>query len=197
MSADTSSLPVGIGGRWSSAAPGTLRGFHKGSSTAGQRARALVQLGDGRGARAVLAGAIWRTRPPDPATLRDWRRTIIRSHLEDGELEAALTALQRFTQDYGADDPTLRTLHGEALLRAERPREALEVLGDHDSEPLRSLRWLAALRAGTESPAVLFERAVRAGSAGDADPADRRAAWRGAARGTHGEPGRGGGGSGR
>lgn len=148
---------------------------------AGQRARALVQLGDGRGARAVLAGAIWRTRPPDSAALREWRQTIIRSYLADGELEAALIALQRFKQDYGDDDPVQRTLHGEALLRAERPREALDVLGNHDSEPVRSLRWLAALRAGTERPGALFERAVRSGSASDTDPAARRAAWRVAA----------------
>lgn len=145
---------------------------------AGQHARALVSSGDGGGARSVLRRAIWEWRPPDAATLREWRAIIIRSHLVEGGLDAALIALRRYTQDYGADEPVLRALHGEALVRAERPGDALSVIGDTDAEPLASLRALAALRAGSVPAGTAFERAVRTGSARDADTSTRHAAWR-------------------
>ncbi|MEX0900242.1 MAG: hypothetical protein WD081_06075 [Gammaproteobacteria bacterium] len=142
-----------------------------------RRAEALLNLGDGAGARAALRQLIWRADVEGDA-LRHWRALVVRSYLVDEDLDAALVSLQRYAFDHGADGPALRLMHGEALLAASRPDEAYAVLRAADNEPLQ---WLAALRAGALAPGAVFERAVRAGSVRDAQAAHRHAAWRVAA----------------
>lgn len=143
---------------------------------AARRADALLQLGDGAGARAALLPLVWSDGARGDA-LRAWRAAIIRSYVVDGDTDAALTALQRFALDHGADDGSLRAVHGEVLLAAGRATDAVQVLGDADDP----LAWLARLRAGAAAPGAVFERAVRTGSARDANGAVRHASWRVAA----------------
>lgn len=137
-----------------------------------RRAEALLHLGDGAAARAVLRALIWSGRSGDDA-LRAWRLLVVRSFLADGDRDAALTGLQRYAQDYGRDDPVLGALHAEVLLAVGRPDAALDAIGDVDVP----LRWLAVLRAEPRNAGTVFERTVRLGSARDTPPGTRRAAW--------------------
>lgn len=142
-----------------------------------RRAEALLQLGDAHGAREVLRGLAW-TAPADPDTLRAWRLLIARSYLAQGDQEAALVALRRYVQDYGADDPVLGSLHAEVLLAAGRPTAALEAIGDVDDP----LRWAALLQADRANAGTAFERSVRLASARGTAAVRRRGAWAVAAR---------------
>lgn len=142
-----------------------------------RRAEALLHLDDHAGARRVLMDLIWRAQAPDDATLRGWRMLVIRSYLGAGDSAAALTALQRYAQDYGHTDAASRALHGEVLLAAGRPGDALEILDDTDDP----LRWLAALESGFEPAGAVFERAVKGGSRHETPAARRYGAWRVAA----------------
>ncbi|MCA1799310.1 MAG: hypothetical protein LC632_07575 [Xanthomonadaceae bacterium] len=142
-----------------------------------RRAEALLQVGDGQGARAVLRTLVWTT-PTDTDALRAWRLLIVRSYQSDGNRDAALAALRRYAQDYGADDPMLGRLHAEVLLAAGRPDAALEAIGEVDDP----LRWVALLHADPANAGTAFERSVRLGSARDTAAGQRRGAWGVAAR---------------
>lgn len=146
-----------------------------------RQAQALLELGDGSGALAVLREAIWGVGAPDAESLRRWRTLILRAYLVNDNLDAALLALRRFQQDYGVDDTGLRALHGEALLRAGRADEALTALGDGDETVIAALRDLAILGVDGERAAEVLERAVQAGSANARPDAARVTAWRVAA----------------
>lgn len=121
-----------------------------------QRARAHLELGEGRPARELLSSLIWGAAEPIEAeTLADWRRGIIRAYLLEGRVEDAYTALVRYRQDYGDAGAGWDVLAAQVLLRANRPAEAMRVLEAERNPEGEGLHLLARLRAGADQGAVL------------------------------------------
>ncbi len=142
-----------------------------------RRAEAWLHVGEPRQAAAAVRSIIWSTGAPDEDSLRRLRILLIRSHLMEDDLDSALIGLRRYVQDYGYTSSNQRILHGEALLRADRAQDAIEVLADADGGLAASLRWLAQLEVDAGSAGEVLEHAVRAGSARETSSIERRAAW--------------------
>lgn len=121
-----------------------------------QRARAHLELGEGRPARELLSSLIWGAAGPiEGETLADLRRGIIRAYLLEGRVEDAYTALVRYRQDYGDVGAGWEVLAARVLLRANRPAEAMRVLEAKRDPEGEGLHLLARLRAGADQGAVL------------------------------------------
>jgi hypothetical protein len=146
------------------------------------RADALLELGDGAGARAVVTGLLWQAEgAPAPADLDRWRRQLIRAYAVDGHDQDAAIAIQRHRQDDARAAAQWSTLEAELLLRAGQPkraRTALFVKEGAGADP-RSLllALLADLRSGAAKPAAAFDRAVAFAVAKDRSSAARALAW--------------------
>ncbi len=129
---------------------------------AGQRAEALVQLGDGNQARQVLRGLIWSPFEVSPEQLATWRRLVIRSFMSDAAMQDARTAAVRFRQDYGDGEIDDILLRARILLRSDRPAEAVQILTKHTDKPeAGALLLLAQLRAGKRTPGKVLQAALR------------------------------------
>lgn len=127
-----------------------------------QRARALIELGQGKAARAQLRQLIWSNKKLTAAQLSDWRRLVIRSYLADGQATDAQTAVLRFRQDYPGLDKHDYLLRARILLLNQNYSEAIDLLKGHASEPTAgALLLLTQLRGQTRPAKQVLEAAYR------------------------------------
>ena len=155
------------------ATPGALR-----AHALTLRADALLELGDGAGARAVAAGQLWQADGLVTAAQLDrWRRQLIRAYAVDGVEQDAAIAIQRHRQDDARAAAQWSTLEAELLLRAGNPKRARVALGVGADARSLLLAQLADLRSGAAKPAAVFERTVALAVAKDRSSAARALAW--------------------
>ncbi len=142
-------------------------------------AEAELALHQPAAARARLQRLIWTTpRELADAQLPGWQRLVLRSYLEEGLIDDAYTALQRYRHEYdpAADTATL-LLAMHILLRAERGAEALPDL-EKSSDPLvRAWQVWVALHSDVLGAAAAAEKATRLAHAPDPPPIARHRAW--------------------
>lgn len=125
-----------------------------------QGAWGRLSAGDGEGARRFLREILWQM-DAQPAALSEARQLVIRSYLVDGRLEDAQTAILRYKQDYPARSDSWQELHATILLRANQPRNALEVLAGVHTHEARLLALLAAIQGRTYPAATLLVQAQK------------------------------------
>ena len=112
-----------------------------------QKAIALLKLGDAEQALNEARTLLWEGGGEDRDRTALWRRLIIRAYLQMDYVEDANKGLLKYRQDYGDYKSDWRLLQAQALLRANRPAEVIELLADEESHKARALRLLAAVRA--------------------------------------------------
>ncbi|MCP1726333.1 hypothetical protein J2T60_000298 [Natronospira proteinivora] len=147
-----------------------------------ERVRALLSLDRPEEARAVLRTLIWSTNPADTERQRPWRRLVVESYLEAGEVQAARTALRRFRQDFGDEDGGSRLMEARLYLQEGDGHQALRVLQALPEADYRALRLAAWLMAEPDQAGEILSRSIQLGFDEDADLAQRRMAWSLAAR---------------
>ncbi|NNL06652.1 MAG: hypothetical protein HKO86_02925 [Gammaproteobacteria bacterium] len=112
-----------------------------------QRAIAQLKLGDAEQALAEARKLLWEGRGKDRDRTAFWRRLIIRAYLQMDLAEDANKGLLKYRSDYGDYKSDWKLLQAEALLRAKRPAEVVDLLADEESHKARALRLLAAVRS--------------------------------------------------
>lgn len=112
-----------------------------------QKAIALLKLGEAEPALNEARTLLWEGGGEDRDRTALWRRLIIRAYLQMDYAEDANKALLKYRQDYGDYKSDWRLLQAQALLRANRPAEVIELLADEESHKAKALRLLAAVRA--------------------------------------------------
>ncbi len=125
-----------------------------------QGAWARLSAGDGEGARRFLREILWQTESA-PAAMSEARQLVIRSYLVDDNLADAQTAVLRYKQDYQARSDGWQELHATILLRANQPRNALEVLAGVHTHEGRLLALLAALQSRAYAAPSLLAQAQK------------------------------------
>ena len=142
------------------------------------KARALLESDDPARARAVLRELLW-TPPaaPEDSDFREHRRLVIRSYLLEGRHADADTAIQRYRQDHGGDDPELRRLQARVLLHESRPEDALALLRDLDDTEALMLRLYALVKSGDMDAEGARVRASSLAARDDMDAPMRRGLW--------------------
>jgi tetratricopeptide (TPR) repeat protein len=127
-----------------------------------QRAKALIELGQGEAARELLRDLIWGPEEvPGSEQLALLRRLVVESYLADDAHADAREALLRYQQDYGVSEDT-RSLRARVLLAADRFQEAAAVLADATAGEDLALRLHAELMSGRISPAQARDRLANA-----------------------------------
>lgn len=142
-----------------------------------ERARALLELGDGKGARRLLSGLIWDGGEHDPAEFATWRRLIVRSYLVDKDTEDAYAAMVRYRQDYGDEGGESALLTARVLLARGQPEDAAALLADVDSPEAQALLLLARLRSEAVSARRVLVDARSLASQEGLEPRIRQMAW--------------------
>ncbi|HEB58397.1 MAG TPA: hypothetical protein ENJ01_04175 [Gammaproteobacteria bacterium] len=128
-----------------------------------REAEALVEQHQGRQARHLLRELIWGGVPDDNAeTLPEWRRLIIRSYVNEGQMDDARTAVQRFRQDYGEGELDDILLRARIELLSGRADVAATLLAARSNEPeVGVLQLLAQLRGNLRPPRKVMQAALR------------------------------------
>jgi hypothetical protein len=112
-----------------------------------QRAIAFLKLGDAGQALAEARKLLWEGGGKDRDRTAFWRRLVIRAYLQMDLAEDANKGLLKYRNDYGDYKSDWKLLQAEAMLRANRPAEVIDLLVDEESHKARALRLLAAVRA--------------------------------------------------
>lgn len=112
-----------------------------------QRAIAQLKQGDAEQALAEARKLLWEGRGKDRDRTAFWRRLIIRAYLQMDLAEDANKGLLKYRSDYGDYKSDWKLLQAQALLRANRPAEVVDLLADEESHKARALRLLAAVRS--------------------------------------------------
>ena len=112
-----------------------------------QKAIAWLKLGDAERSLQQTRELIWEGQGTDRDRTAFWRRLIIRAYLQLDYADDANKALLKYRRDYGDYKSDWKLLQAQALLRADRPAEVIELLADVESHKARALRLLAAVRA--------------------------------------------------
>lgn len=112
------------------------------------RAEVLLARGEAAAAQSLLAGLVWGAAASAPH-LPSWRALLIRSYLQQGHYDDAVTALIRYRQDYGSSDLANPQVMGRVLLLARREGEAVTLLSGEQSNEARALYVLAQVRSQT------------------------------------------------
>lgn len=145
----------GLAQRAAALPPDLPQDFRRWALTQGAWAR--LSAGDGEGARRFLREILWQA-DSSPAAMAEARQLVIRSYLVDDNLTDAQTALLRYKQDYQARSDGWQELHATILLRANQPRNALEVLAGVHTHAGRLLALLAAFHSRAhEAPGLLAQ----------------------------------------
>jgi hypothetical protein len=108
---------------------------------------ALLKLGDAEQALHETRTLLWQGKGEDRDLTAFWRRLIIRAYLQLDNAEDAHKGLLRYRQDYGDYKTDWKLLQAQALLRAGRPAEVVDLLADEESDKAVALRLLAGVRA--------------------------------------------------
>lgn len=130
------------------------------------RARAFLASQQSSASRQILQSLIWLspslTEEQNQQWLPQWRRQVIETYLEQGLLEDAYTAEQRYRQDYGLLSDEDRLLRARILLLNNHIEEAAELLGKHTKDPQAGMLYLIAqLRGGEREPKKVLQSALR------------------------------------
>ncbi|UCB55691.1 MAG: hypothetical protein JSW45_03955 [Thiotrichales bacterium] len=112
-----------------------------------QRAIAMLKLGEAEPALNEARNLLWEGKGEDRDRTALWRRLIIRAYLQLDYAEDANKGLRKYRQDYGDYKSDWRLLQAQALLRADRAGEVIELLADEKSHKAQALRLLAAVRS--------------------------------------------------
>jgi len=112
-----------------------------------QKAIAWLKLGEAEKALKEARTLLWQGRGQDRDRTALWRRLIIRAYLQLDYAEDANKGLRKYRHDYGDYKSDWRILQAQALLRAQRPAEVIDLLVDEDAHKAKALRLLAAVRA--------------------------------------------------
>ena len=140
--------------------------------------RAELALAHGARARRLLRSLLWRGEAaPDAAQLRLWRRMLIESYLDDGQLEDARLALLNYQLDYTPQSGKERAVLARVWLRVNEPKRALELLSTKLQPDTHWLFWLASLRAGSMAATTVFKQAVKAAGAKNLDAERAARLW--------------------
>ncbi len=125
--------------------------------------RAELALAHGARARRLLRSLLWQgDAAPQAAQLRLWRRMLIESYLDDGQLDDARLALLNYQLDYTPQSGKERAVLARVWLRVNEPKRALELLSSKLQPDTHWLYWLASLRAGSMSAKTVVKQAVKA-----------------------------------
>ena len=122
-----------------------------------QKAIALLKLGDAEQSLQLTRDLIWEGRGTDRDRTAFWRRQIIRAYLQLDFAEDANKALHKYRRDYGDYKSDWKLLQAQALLRADRPAEVIDLLAEEESHKGRALRLLAAVRARPDHTGLYIE----------------------------------------
>ena len=142
-----------------------------------QRAGLHLDLGDARPARELVRTLLWQTgQDAEPAKRRQWRRLVIRSYLVGGRIEDAVTAVQRFEQDFGAGATEWAILRARVYLRAGSPGR-IDTATEAGPDELRALHLLAALRSERRGAAEVQKQALQRARAEAVSGADAARYW--------------------
>ena len=112
-----------------------------------QRAIALLKLGRAEEALDDVRTLLWQGKGADRDRTALWRRLIIRAYLQLDYAEDANKGLLKYRRDYGDYKTDWKLLQAQAMLRADRPAEVIDLLADEESHKARAMRMLAAVRA--------------------------------------------------
>ena len=112
-----------------------------------QKAMALLKLGEAELALNEARTMLWDGKGEDRDRTALWRRLIIRAYLQLDYAEDANKGLIKYRRDYGDYKSDWKLLQAQALLRANRPAEVIDLLADEESHKAKALRLLAAVRA--------------------------------------------------
>lgn len=168
-----------------------LRGLSEDIALADRRwistelAKALLMVGDGAQALAVLRELIWSQQPKSDEELKLWRRLAIRAWETVDRLDAARITIQRYQQDYADDTRDWQMERARLALRVMAPEEAAALLQGLQGTDAEILTLIAGLWSGSLAPAKVVDRAVKLGVSKDVAPAFRREAWAVAAEAAH------------
>ena len=141
-----------------------------------QAARAMLKAGDAPAARRYLRQLLWQEQADD-VLVAAWRRMVIRSYLLEDNVEDAQTALLRYIQDFNTKGAAWQRLHARVLLRADRPKDAFDILAGNQSHEGRLLRLLAGLRAGLTPASRVLADGLKLAEATRTKPEAQREAW--------------------
>lgn len=141
-----------------------------------RRAEALVRLGRGAAARAVLRPLVWQ-HADSPTALQHWRWLLVRSYLADQRLDDARQAVQHLGRDYPDSRADTSLLEARLALRAGDPVTAASLLHDDTRPAADVLARLAQLRTQPDRAATVLEQCVKLAVNKQADAATRRLAW--------------------
>lgn len=127
-----------------------------------ERAQALLQTGDGIGARQLLRDLIWQadTAGISAEMLANWRQLVILSYVQEGKSEDAYTATLRYHQDYGEQSIDDVLLRARILLLSGRTAEAVTIVEQHKQEHRANALLLLAQLRGNLRPAAKILQAV-------------------------------------
>lgn len=130
------------------------------------RVKALLSQQNSKLARQVLQSLIWLSSSLTPEQNKQWlpvwRRQVIETYLEQGLLQDAYTAEQRYRQDYGLLTEEDRLLRARILLLNNHVEETMELLGKHTKDPQAGMLYLIAqLRGGERTPKKVQQAAFR------------------------------------
>jgi hypothetical protein len=112
-----------------------------------QQAIAWLQLGEAERSLELTRRLLWQAKAENRDRTAFWRRLIIRAYLQLDYAEDANKALHKYRRDYGDYTSDWKLLQAQALLRADRPAEVIDLLAKEKSDKARALRSLAAVRA--------------------------------------------------
>ena len=123
-----------------------------------EAAEAGLEAGDQRLARRYLRNLIWGV-SAETNEFAYWQRMLIRSYIDEGELNEARAALEHYMKFFRAGNDAWKLLYARVLASAGDYRRMYSVLSDVQSPEGRSLQWLAGLRARITDPRFVSERA--------------------------------------
>ena len=112
-----------------------------------QKAIAWLKLGDADKSLNEARTLLWESKGEDRDRTALWRRLIIRAYLQLDYAEDANKGLVKYRHDYGDYKSDWKILQAQALLRAGRPSEVIDLLVDEEAHQAQALRLLAAVRA--------------------------------------------------
>ncbi len=112
-----------------------------------QKAIAWLKLGEAEKALNEARTLLWQGGGEDRDRTALWRRLIIRAYLQLDYAEDANKGLRKYRHDYGDYKSDWKILQAQALLRAQRPGEVIDLLVDEEAHKAKALRLLAAVRA--------------------------------------------------
>jgi hypothetical protein len=138
--------------------------------------RARLNANDAPGARRVLRDLLWQEQGSRDERA-EWRQLVIRSYLIENNVGDALTAMQKYREDFQVNSPAWRQLEATILIRAGKPKEAYTLVGGIKTHDGQLLSLLAGLQGGMLPPATVLTRALNLAEETRNKPALNQQVW--------------------